>query len=276
MKQSPTDTQRQNIFRTLSSRPWLILTITTFMTLSAIIYAFFMVKPVYEVQSMIRLGKISGNQVESLTAIKEELAFTYQLYTPRHKNKLPILSRVNISGQDEGLLLIGAIGRNNEDAVKLLRTEIDTILERQAKAVKEALKVYKGSVKNTELQLQNAISSIQKSQQEINGYSQKITKLTKEDVALMGTYLLEIWKHRSNIDNGEKWQAKVSNHLERTKFRLINTIPPQEVNKIVTNTKPARPRKTLIITVAFVSGLLISLLLVLFLDFLSSRKEENN
>ncbi len=46
------------------------------------------------------------------------------------------------------------------------------------------------------------------------------------------------------------------------------------VGDIITNDYPAKPKKKLIIAVAFVTGLIFSVFLVFFLEFIKSFKED--
>ena len=254
-------------------RPRLILGITAFMTLCAILYAFFIATPIYEAQAMIQVGKINGNYVEPIESTREKLAFTHQLDTWGHDKKLPAVSSADVVAGETDLILIRTIGLNNEDAVKLLRTKVDTLIKEQTKDVVKARKSYKTTIKNSEFQLKSAQASIKELRQNIADYDKKVLELTKEDAALLGTYFLELWKLRDKIEKSEQWIGSESHQLGRARLMLIDTVPPRLVDKILTSDKPAKPKKALIVTIGFVSGLLLSLLIVFFLDFLyESRK----
>ena len=272
MNNSPDEAQ--NISATLTRRPRLILGITAFMTLCAILYAFVIATPIYEAQAMIQVGKINGNLVEPIKSTREKLAFTHQLDSWGDSKKLPlVLSAVVVAGQTD-LLLIKTIGLSNEDAVKLLHTKADALIKRQNKDVEKAQKAYKTTIKNSEFQLKSAQTSIKELRRNIADYDRKVLELNKNDVALLGTYFLELWKIRANIEKNQQWIGSASHHLDRARLMLVDTKSPQLVDKILTSDKPAKPRKALIVTVGFVSGLLLSLLIVFFLDFLHEMIEK--
>ncbi len=259
---------------TLTRRPRLILGITAFMTFCAILYAFFIATPIYEAQAMIQVGKINGNYVEPIKSTREKLAFTHQLDTWGQSKKLPVVSSAVVVAGQTDLILIKTIGHSNEDAVRLLRTKVDTLIKQQTRDVKKAKKAYRATVKITEFQLKSAKSKIKELRRNIDDYDRKVLQLTKDDVSLLGTYFLEAWKIRANIEKQENWIGSVSHQLGRARLMLIDTKAPQLVGEIMTSDKPAKPRKALIVTVGFVSGLLLSLLIVFFLDFLLEMKEK--
>ena len=255
-------------------RSKLIISITTFMTLCAILYAFFIATPIYEAQAMLQVGKINGNYVEPIKSTREKLAFTHQLDSWGGSKKLPVVSSAVVVAGRTDLILVKTIGHNNEDAVKLLRTKADTLIKEQIKDVEKAQKAYKTTIKTTQSQLKSAKSTIKELRRNIADYDQKVLELTKNDVSLLGAYFLELWKLRAKIEKQERWIGTVSHHLGRARLMLIDTKPPQLVGEIMTDDKPAKPRKALIVTVGFVSGLLLSLLIVLFLDFLLEAREK--
>lgn len=266
--------ETQSIPTTLTRRPRLILGITAFMTFCAILYAFFIATPIYEAQAMIQVGKINGNHVEPIKSTREKLAFTHQLNTWGVNKKLPVVSSAVVVAGQTDLILIKTIGLSKEDAVNLLHTKVNTLTKQQSKDVNKARKAYKATIKSSKFQLKSAKASIKELRRNIADYDQKVLKLTKEDVALLGTYFLELWKLRANIEKNQRWIGSASHNLGRARLMIIDTVPPKLVDNILASDKPAKPRKALIVTVGLVSGLLFSLLVVFFLDFLFDAREK--
>ena len=269
---APIDTETENTSIIASWRPRLILGITTAATLFAVIYAFFIATPVYEAQAMVQLGKINGGPVEPYDSVRTKLIFSQQMETPGLKKKLPYLSSAAIVGERRDVLLIKALGRNNSETIALLQSEIDKLIKRQSGDVQKAKIAYQTTMNEAKEQLKVAESSIKSAQKSIDTIDQKVQKLSKEDAALLGTYFLELQKLRTSIERNESWRSTLLWQIEKSRLMLIDTLPPTIVDKIITSEKPIKPRKLLIVTVGFVSGLLFSLLLVLFLDFLQDAK----
>jgi uncharacterized protein involved in exopolysaccharide biosynthesis len=192
--------------------------------------------------------------------------------TPGLKKKLPYLSSATIIGERRDVLLIKALGRNNSETTALLQSEIDKLIKRQSGDVKKAKKAYSLTMQKAKKKLKAAESSVKESRKSIAGINQKIQKLSKDDTALLGAYFLELQKLRTSIEQIESWHSSLLWQLEKSRLMLIDTLPPTIVDKIISSEEPIKPRKTLIVVVGFVSGLLFSLLLVLFLDFLQDAK----
>jgi len=263
----PADTERPDISTIASWRPKLILGITAVITLGAIIYAFFIATPIYEAQAMVQLGKINGGPVEPYDTVRTKLIFSHQMETPGLKKTYPYLSSATIVGERKDVLLIRAMGHNNRETVSLLQSEIDKLIKRQRGDVKKAKKAYKSTMEKSKEQLKIIELSIKRAQKNITAISQKIQKLSKEDIAALGTYLLELQKLHSNIEQYESRRSTLLWQIEKSRLMLIDTLPPTIVDKIITYKNPIKPRKAVIVTVGFITGILFSLLLVLFLDF---------
>ena len=258
----------------LTRRPRLIIGITTLVTLGALIYALFIAKPVYQAEAMVQLGKINGGPAEPPESLMEKLSFKYKLDVPTYQKELPYFSTIKMIPKRRDLLLLKTLGRSSEDAVKLLQGEIDRLIERENKDVEKAKKAFEVSIENARQQVRTINSEINELRESIAAYEQKIRKLTKDDVALLGSYFLELRKIRYDIEKKEQWNSMESDYIRHTKLKLIDTTPPKLVDKIETSDKPIRPRKLLLSVIGFISGLLLSLLLVLFLDFLQESRRD--
>jgi len=258
----------------LPSRPRIIIGITTLMTLGAAIYVYLIAKPVYEAQALVQIGKVNGGTVEPPDSIREKLVFTRQLDAPYHSEKVPALTSVELVLPQKDLIVFRSSAYSREEAVKLLKTEVDSLIKRENKIVEKGRKEYRDSIKNSKIQLKNTTSAIKKLKQEISDIDQKIQKLGKDDVALLGSYFIEIRKLRNDIERNEQWVSATNYYIRHTNLKLIDTISPKLVGEINASNKPARPRKLLIIAMAFVSGILLSLLIVLFLDFIQESRKK--
>ena len=259
-----------------SWRPRVILGITILATLCAFIYAYFIATPIYEAQAMVQLGKINGGPVEPYDTVRTKLIFTHRMETPGLKRKLPYISSATIIGERKDVLLLKAHGHSNKELITLLQLEIDKLIERQSEDVKKAKVAYRATMDKAREQLKLADSSIKKSQHAIDTINKKVQKLSKEDASLLGNYFLELQKLRTTIEKNEAWRSSLLWQIEKSRLMLIDTMPPTVVDKIVTNEKPVKPRKILITAMGFVGGLLISLLLVLFMDFWSDLRKKSD
>jgi uncharacterized protein involved in exopolysaccharide biosynthesis len=70
--------------------------------------------------------------------------------------------------------------------------------------------------------------------------------------------------------------AKLQENLTSMKalMKPYNYKNTEIVGEILTNDYPAKPKKKLIVIVAFITGLILSIFLVFFLEFIKGFKEE--
>ena len=148
------------------------------------------------------------------------------------------------------------------------------MINRENKIVEKGQKEYQNSIKNSKRQLKDTTAAIKKLKENITDIDKKIKKLGKDDVALLGTYFMEIRRLRNDIERKEQWISATNYYVRHTNLKLLDTMPPKLIGEINAEDKPAKPRKLLIIIMAFVSGIILSLLIVLFLDFLREFRKK--
>ena len=111
---------------------------------------------------------------------------------------------------------------------------------------------------------------------ELDIYSQKIISLKSEDAALAGIYALQIGQKQSEVQNLKKYLSSLKNKEQNLKLSLtpLKMKPTHIVGEIETLEKPIKPKKKLIVIVAFITGLMLSVFLAFFLEFIKGMKEE--
>ena len=129
------------------------------------------------------------------------------------------------------------------------------------------------------LNTQNLILSLQ------NG----IENLIKEKENLINLKLKDLEKEKENIVNDnlknaevelninfEKRLEELKNSLVLEKLKLANDRVKNSdiVGEIMTNDFPTKPKKSLIVAVAFVTGFIISIFLVFFIQFIQGIRKE--
>ena len=101
--------------------------------------------------------------------------------------------------------------------------------------------------------------------------------------------ILNLQRKKENIkkENIRKLQHKLLVELPQTKIKLQQQIKQlqfnisseniqnyQVVGKYIVYDYPVKPKKKLIVIVAFITGLILSIFLVFFLEFISKSKED--
>ena len=102
----------KELFATLKKRKKLIGFITLSVTLLAIVYAFFIAKPIYEAKAMIEIGTIDDKPIDKITDIKEKLIYKYNIGTRGKRSKLPRVTSISIPKKSGNIIAISSQGAN--------------------------------------------------------------------------------------------------------------------------------------------------------------------
>ncbi len=134
-------------------------------------------------------------------------------------------------------------------------------------------------IKNLELEKDNILS------QTLPNIQHKIEVLKNQIDNLQKKLLIDIPQEKQNIKNQiDNLQKKllidipqekqnIKNQINLTKLQIKNTFFTKEIGSPLMSDKPAKPKKKLIIIVAFITGFILSIFLVFFMEFIKSLKE---
>ena len=193
----------RELLAVLKRRKRMIGTVTTLITLLAIMYAFFIAKPIYEGKLLIEIGKVINQSI----VIKN------------NKNNKNNWEPTTISYLDEA-------------------NDLKNIL----------VKLYPINV------------SIPKKTDSLLQISYESSNIDTINPILENVLNFVINRHKENI---KLYQGK-----------KINIKMTQKIGDITVSDTPVKPRKKLIVIVAFITGLMLSVFLAFFLEFLRGMKEE--
>ena len=274
--QLPEDTiDLRELFQTLQRRKKMILLITLLVTLLAAIYAW-TAKPVYEVSAMIEIGKINEESLDNVADIKQKLEYIYGVKSKK-KRAYPKVKSIGMNKQAKGVFTVLVEGHSTEKAVTL----VEKIVQKIEKEYKEKIDTYINTKKElialTTEDIEMAKQNLKKIEKTLDNYSQKIMNITAEDAALAGIYTIQISQNQTRL---QSLQARISalkanvydKELSITPLRIKQTHIVGEVEAL---DKPVKPKKVLIVIVAFITGLMFSIFLVFFLEFFKGVREES-
>ncbi len=267
------------LFQTLKRRKKMILLITLLVTLLAAVYAW-TAKPVYEVKAMIEVGKLEAGtkdekSLDNVADIKQKLEYIYGVKSKKKKH-YPKVKSIGLNKQAKGVFTVTVEGHSNEEAIAL----VEKIIQKIEKEYQEKIDTYVNSKKElialTREDIETAKQNLEKIEKTLDNYSQKIMNITAEDAALAGIYTIQISQNQKTI---QSLQARISTlkanvydkELSITPLRIKQTHIVGEVEVL---DKPVKPKKVLIVIVAFITGLMLSIFLVFFLEFLKGVREE--
>jgi len=265
----------RELFAVLKKRKKLIWSVTGTLTIFAIVYAFFIAKPIYEAKGIVELAQINKESVQDTNDLKQKLEFIH-VNTKGKKKELPVIKNISLPKKSSNLMVIIAVGHDNDSAQKKLEefiTELSTIQNKElaiyVTTQKERLQLIKEDMERNQKQSKQIID-------DISDYKEKLLSISREDAALAGIYSIEIGKKQTELNNITNKTYSLKNkkndiELSISPLKIQETIM---VGKIELLDKPVKPKKKLIVIITFITGLMLSVFLVFILEFISGMKKE--
>ena len=266
-----------------------------------------------KVKNFLQITTSAISNKEAINKNKEVVSYLQARYEPKieqyltnQKNKIENI-KIKLKKIDENT--IPSINKQidklkNQDIVKIqnkikfYRTVVipslkEKILQQQTKLNeynKAIKKLYQNMQKSEDtsittivsIQMINYQNQILNSQNKIEDYKVQIDKIKTE-------YIQDLENKKQNIINDNIWklEQQLTLDIPNQKLQLNQQIKALEyslsnanvqnshiVGDMIVKDYPTKPKKKLIVIVAFVTGLILSIFLVFFLEFLKGFKEE--
>ncbi|BAI79892.1 conserved hypothetical protein [Deferribacter desulfuricans SSM1] len=257
----------RDLIKTILRYKYFILIFTTLITLLAFIYVSIK-KPIFQIEASLEMGYIKPviNNNNNKIYLLEPKA-TVELIKNKFDNsksediKYPQVD-VSIIKKANDILNVKIMDYSNKSAntylekiIKTLNDIEDTKINTYTKNIKEK------------------ISLLNKTQRELE---QQIAELNKQlksvkDAAIYQVLLNTINSYQNQIKNIKLNIIDLEYKLSPVNFTKTNIL-----GRIYQKNNPYKPKKNLIIAVAFVTGLFLSIFLIFFIEFVKSFKEEPN
>ena len=239
----------RELFLTIWSHKVFISGFTLIITLCAIIYAYAKT-PIYEVSAIVKIGSIknsnsnnnnnnNNNLIENPNNLIQRLQLLY--IDKKQKEEDTLVKEISLIKGTENLIKIDVNTNENQNGINKLKEITNNIIKSHTKEIDSYVSLIKQNIKN----LQQQKLELESSKNKFDG-----SMAIKFDLT-------------SKIDNL---------NLEISSYNIKQT---ELLGDIITNEYPIKPKKKLIVTVAFVTGLILSMFLVFFIEFIKGiRKEE--
>lgn len=229
----------RELFLTLWAKRSFIIIFTLLVTICAIIYAY-MKTPIYETKLVFEVGQNPNNNngqgyIENPRNLVEKLKIEY--ITSVEKSTI---KSIKVVKGTSNMIEITAQTISNQQGKKELKAIFETIKKDHDKKINDYKKLL-------ELNLSNMRKQIVRLDNEKNNFEGK----------LVSKYNL-----MSKID-GIK--------LQLSPLNIKNT---HIIGNIIQKDYPIKPKKKLIVVVAFVTGFILSIFIVFFMQFINGFKEE--
>jgi uncharacterized protein involved in exopolysaccharide biosynthesis len=240
---------------------------------------------------------------EVIRFLKDEYKYKIEEYLiDRNLEISRIKERINYTNKVEKINLIKQIEKVRDQSIPKIDQKITSIKNTELKLINNKLKFNSTKLKEYELNLlkisnqkstdntQNMLMAMQilNTQNLILSLQNTIENLKKEKENLNNIVLkdLEIQKDNLINDTVRKLQIKLDVDL-KNKLSNLNNQLNAKINNLKINVKnseiigdfqvsdyPIKPKKKLIVVVSFVTGFILSIFLVFFMQFIRSMKED--
>ena len=306
----------RELFNILAKKKVFIFVFTFAITLLAIIYVniktpIYEAKALVEIGSY-KIEK-TANTIEEIslantTELLKKVTTIFIDLEKNNKDKEYLITSITVSKGTKNFIEITSEAKTNQLAEKGIKKVVDYIQKEYSETLNDVKNKNQSEIKN----ITQSISNIEN--EKIVNLDKKI-ELHKQNIINLEeqmTFVMQTLKNLNNLDSSIaalKLMEKrdISNEMIINKSRLYDLLEAKEsiinidlnklierkkvietlllphnikntqiVEKILVNDEPAKPKKSLIIVVAFVTGFILSIFLVFFMSFISNLKKEDD
>ncbi len=228
----------KELFQTIWNKIFFILAFTFVVSIVAVVYAY-MKTPIYEAKAFVEIGTIKNNKaIENPNNLVQRLEIIYMNNISEEQKTR--ISKVVVLKNTVNFIEINVQSVSNEEAVLMLNKIINDIKKEHT------------------LEIENYIALINKN----------ITNLKEQRK--------ELEDDKNKFDGSMLAKYNIGSKVNELSLQLSsnNIIETQLIGDIITNDYPIKPKKKLIVLVAFVTGLILSIFIVFFMQFIQGIKKE--
>lgn len=301
----------REIFKSIFERKYFILIFTLIITILAIIYVSIKT-PIYEAKAVIEIGsyKTESDEVRVVDNLNEFSKKLSTIFIDLRKNdieKESEITNISISKGMKNYIEISSQAISNDLALKEIEAVLSFTKDEHGKFlndIKEKNKIQISNIDNSVKNLQEQIVNIDR---KIELYEKNVINLEEQM-----KFVLESLKNINSLDPSIaalKLMEKrdISNDIISNKSQLFDlmikkeSISNLEINKLIERKKilesltldyniknsdiigkiqindyPVKPKKALVVVVSFVTGFILSIFIIFFMQFIQGLKKEEN
>jgi uncharacterized protein involved in exopolysaccharide biosynthesis len=254
----------KELIKTVLKYKKFIVIFTLIITLTAAIYSF-LKTPIYETQANIQVGYLYNSNSKNNPKIyildpQAVKIFIKTNFNNSDNKNLPQIEINFLKGTND-VLNLKIYTHSNKEGFNYLNKILLAVNNKENKK----LNIYIKNIQSQILILKNYINDLKKQNQSLK---KQLTKTHNPDI--YKAILNKISQNKKEIVSAKLKIANLQNQISP-----VNITKTQIIGKIIQHDHPIKPKKKLTITVAFITGLILSIFLVFFIEFIKSFKEEN-
>jgi LPS O-antigen subunit length determinant protein (WzzB/FepE family) len=230
----------RELFLTLWEKKVFIIVFTSIVTIGTIIFSLSK-EPVYEIKGFVEIGSISkynnSNAIVNPHNVVKKLEILYQ--NSNVKNEITNLDKVSVVKSTTNLIELSIHSNSNENGMRKFEEILIEIKKEHNKIVLDYIKKYNVQIENLKKQK-------------------------------------ELLSSGTKFEGSERIKFDMTREIDNLELLISNSnIKYTELmGKVMKNDYPIKPKKKLIVIVGFISGFMLSIFLVFFINFVQSLKEK--
>lgn len=295
----------RELFQIIWNKKILIIFLTLFMTTITGFYVYSK-SPIYEVKSYIEIGFIDKEILEDSNSIEQKLRVIFSMDDFNIElNSLEngIVSSIRQIKNVKNLLEIKTEAYSNEVALIKNKEVLNYLQNLYEPKIEQYKVILNNNILDTKREIdyihekiKNIYEKILLNTDSLNNYIKEVNKLNKileSDKSSSSSLLISI-----QLLNNQNLIASTQNEIKDLELKIIelktrtsqlnekiemlsfkkseqNLSNMRLIGEYILNNNPIKPKKTLTITVSFISGFIVSIFLVFFLNFINNSRKES-
>ena len=292
----------KELFKTIWAKKIFIVIFTLVVTILAGFYAYSKT-PIYEAKALLEIGEYKKNPVDDAVALEKKLSTIFIDMEKNLKDKTSQISNISVVKGLKNFLEIKSESTSNEEAKNEILKVLTFVQNEHEKILDDVKKQKEMELRNIDLQIsdiksksvalidkkiENNIKNLKSLEEQLKQIDENLKKIDTLNPSLAALKLME----KRDITNSINTITIQNFELESKKDELLTTnlykleeskkiielslLPhnyknTQIVGEIMTNDFPTKPKKSLIVAVAFVTGFIISIFLVFLFNFIKQN-----
>ena len=301
----------KELFKTIWAKKIFIVIFTLVVTILAGFYAYIKT-PIYEAKALVEIGEYkinntSKNFVDDASNLEKKLSTLFVDMEKNLKDKTSEISNISVVKGLKNFLEIKSESTSNEEAKNEILKVLTFVQNEHEKILDDVKKQKEMELRNIDLQIsdiksksvalidkkiENNIKNLKSLEEQLKQVDENLKKIDSLNPSLAALKLMEKRDITNSINTitiqNFELESKKDELLTTTLYKLeeskkiieLSLLPhnyknTQIVGEIMTNDFPTKPKKSIIVAVAFVTGFIISIFLVFFIQFIQGIRKES-
>ena len=292
----------KELFKTIWAKKIFIVIFTLVVTILAGFYAYSKT-PIYEAKALLEIGEYKKNPVDDAVALEKKLSTIFIDMEKNLKDKTSEISNISVVKGLKNFLEIKSESTSNEEAKNEILKVLTFVQNEHEKILDDVKKQKEMELRNIDLQIsdiksksvdlinkkiENNIKNLKSLEEQLKQVDENLKKIDSLNPSLAALKLMEKRDITNSINTitiqNFELESKKDELLTTTLYKLeeskkiieLSLLPhnyknTQIVGEIMTNDFPTKPKKKLIVAVAFVTGFIISIFLVFLFNFIKQN-----